>query len=176
MKQVGGILLTLVGIGLVLLGLLFIVGSAGRGYRLAAAAVMLAAGAVATGFGVRWVKQARAASPDRLRAQILALAKREDGELSAAEIAAAFAEHAAQVDGVLEELQRQGICQQRHVKGTTYYVFAAMQPRLVVRRCEFCQAELALDEQLTECPRCGGTVDTRRETRAVSGDDLYSMD
>ena len=176
MKKALGILLTIVGIALGLVGLLFIVGSAGRGYRLAAAAVMLALGAVAIGLGIRLIKQADAASPERLRGELLALAKREDGELAEAEIAAALGDHAARVDEQLLAMTREGICQRRQSGGSTYYVFPELQPRLVVRRCEFCQAELPLDRDVNECPRCGGTVDTRRETRALSGDDVYSMD
>jgi len=176
MKSVGAIVLSALGIGGILMGLLFIVGSGGKGYRLAAAAVMLVVGAVLTGLGIRFGKQANAASPERLRLELLALAQRCDGEMAEAEMAATFGDRVMGAKDELAAMLRQGICRERHTDGATYYVFPELQPRLVVRRCEFCQAELPLDEKVSECPRCGGTVDTRRETRAVTGDDVYSMD
>lgn len=176
MKRVGAIVLSAFGIGGILMGLLFIVGSGGKGYRLVAAAAMLIVGAVLTGLGIRFGKQANAASPERLRLELLALAQRNDGEVAEAEVAATFGGRAMAAMQELDAMKRRGICRERNAGGATFYVFAELQPRLAIRRCEFCQAELPLDEEITECPRCGGTVDTRRETRAVSGDDVYSMD
>ncbi|MBW2527666.1 MAG: hypothetical protein JRI23_26020 [Deltaproteobacteria bacterium] len=176
MKKVSAIVLSALGIGGILMGLLFLVGSAGKGYRLAAAAVMLVVGAALTALGVRFGRQANAVTPERLRLELLALAKRSDGEVAEAEIAAAFGDRAVAASEELAAMVRAGICRERLAGGATYYLFPELQPRLVVRRCEYCQAELPLDDDVTECPRCGGTVDTRRETRAVSGDDLYSMD
>ena len=176
MKRVLGILMVIVGVSLVLLGLLFIVGASGRAYRYIAAVIMLALGGALAGVGVRFFKHAEAASPEQLRAEILDLARRHNGEISEADVAAAMGRRASGADAVLEQMVCDGICDRRRRHGATYYLFEELQPRLMVRRCEFCKTELPLQEELTECPNCGGTIKTGVESRSLSGQDTYSMD
>lgn len=177
MKRVLGVLLVVLGVSLVLLGLVFIMGAAGKLHRYVVAVVCLGLGGASAGLGVRLFRQADAASPEQLRAEILALARREDGEVAAAEIAAALGRRAAAADAVMQDLVEQGVCERRSSRGGDDYVFAALQPRLMVRRCQFCEAELPLQGELTRCPGCGGTIATRRETRSVAGAaDVYRMD
>jgi len=176
MKRLFSVLAVLVGVALVAFGLLFLVGAGGRLYRYVIAAVSLALGGVLVGVGVRLFKQAEAASPAQLRAEILELARREDGEVSEGEVLAALGRRAGGAPAVLQALVREGICERRLVKGATYYRFAQLQPRLMVLRCEYCNAELPLSEKVSECPNCGGTVKTQVESRALSSGDLYGMD
>jgi len=48
--------------------------------------------------------------------------------------------------------------------------------RLAVRRCQYCGAELPLDEDIASCPNCGGTIETRVEKLSLSGDEYFDMD
>jgi hypothetical protein len=176
MKRIFAVLLTVVGISLVLLGLLFMLGAAGRIYRYVVAVICLALGGAAAGLGVRFFKQAEAASPQQLRAELLKLAKRRNGEISEADVAAALGGRAPAAEVELTAMVEQGLCEQRRAEGAVYYLFKELQPRLVVRRCEFCRAELPLESEITECPNCGGTIKTQVESRSLSGGDHYSMD
>jgi len=176
MKRVMGILMVVVGVSLVLLGLLFIVGASGQAYRYIAAVIMLALGGALAGLGVRFFKHADAASPEQLRAEILDLARRRNGEISESDVAATLGRRADGADAVLAQMVRDRICDRRQRDGATFYLFEELQPRLMVRRCEFCKTELPLQEALTECPNCGGTIKTQVESRSLSGKDAYSMD
>jgi len=175
-KRVTGVLLVVVGSAGIVLGLLFIIGSGGKAYRMGIAAACLAVGAVLVGGGIRCYKQAEAASPEQLRADILALAKKRNGELSQSDIAATLGRRAAGASAVLAAMQDEGLCQQRLAQGSAYYVFKGLQPRLLVRRCQHCRTELPVEEQPTECPQCGGKIELDVETRSLSGGDEYCMD
>jgi Zn finger protein HypA/HybF involved in hydrogenase expression len=176
MRQLGSVLFVLLGVGLVLLGLLFLMAAGGRPYRYGVAVVCLALGGALAGLGVRLFKQAQAASPEQLRAEILALARARSGEVSEADLAAALGTRAERARPVLAALEGERRCQRHAREGATYYVFPELQPRLVVRRCEYCQAEVSIAEEATTCPRCGGTIKTQVERKSLSGGDAYSMD
>jgi hypothetical protein len=176
MKRLASVASTLLGIGLVLLGLLFLIGAGGRGSRYLIAVVSLAVGGALAGVGIRLFKQAEAASPAQLRAEILELARRQDGEISEAEVQAVLGRRGDGAGAVLAALEAEGICRRQMKGGAPHFLFGELQPRLVVRRCEYCSAELPLDESISECPNCGGTVKTQRERRPLAADELYSMD
>lgn len=175
MTKIGAVALVLVGICLVLLGLLFLVGAGGYTHRFVVAVVSLGLGGGLCGLGVWIFLRSRRRSPGQLEAEILALAKREDGEVSLSEIAALLGPRFDRATPVLARLVDLGVCARQDRGAQPYYVFAHLQPRLMVIRCDFCKAELPLNEPVEQCPRCGGSVATRVESRAAS-DDSYSMD
>jgi Zn finger protein HypA/HybF involved in hydrogenase expression len=51
-----------------------------------------------------------------------------------------------------------------------------MIPRLTIRRCEYCDAEISLEEELARCPNCGGSIKTDVEKLSLSKGDFFSMD
>lgn len=176
MKHFGAALLVTVGVIATLFGLLFLVGASGRPSRWAIGGVSLALGAAVVGFGVRLFKEAQSETPDRIGAEIMALAKREDGELSTDDIRALLGERFALAIPVLAQMRDAGICRQRDEGGTAFYLFPDLQPRLALRRCEFCQAELPLGTGLSTCPQCGGLVTTQVARLAVSDAEYYGID
>lgn len=176
MKRAGSVLLVAAGIGLIGLGLLFLIGAGGKPYRYVIGAAGLALGALAVGFGLRLFKQAERLTPDYIRAEILVLAERHNGEISEPDLMAALGTRWPQALAPLHQLVSQGICRKRVVDSTDYYVFEDLQPRLTVRRCEFCSAEIPIDDTLTSCPNCGGTIKTDVQKVSLSKDDAYSMD
>lgn len=173
--MLGGILSGLFGVALVALGLLFLVGSGGRSYRYLIAVSCMALGALLAGVGVLLFKRARSESPDQIEAQILQLAKREDGEIALAELVAVFGTRFGSATPVLQRLESSGVCQRRSQDGQPYFIFPQLQQRLIVLRCNFCRAELPLNEKIEQCPQCGGTVSSHKEAVAAS-DASYSMD
>jgi hypothetical protein len=176
MKRLGTVILVLVGVALILVGLLFLMGAAGRGSRYAVAAVGLCGGALLVGLGVRFFKQAESASPEQVRADILDLARRRNGELGEADLAALLGRRSQMTAAtVVQRMETEGLCR-RQLKGTApFWVFPDLQPRLVVVRCEFCNAEFSVAETATECPNCGGTLKSQVERRSLSDGD-YRMD
>jgi hypothetical protein len=175
-KRAGAVFLVILGIASILFGLLFVLGAAGRTHRYVVAAVALALGGVFTGLGIRFFKQADRASPEQIRAEILALAREQNGEISEAEIQAVLGRRFSGAADVLSEMRAANLCQIQKRKTEIYYVFPEMQPRLTIRRCEFCSSELPLDEDLDSCPNCGGSIKTQMERLSVSKDDAYNMD
>ncbi len=176
MKRLGAVVLILLGVGLIGLGLLFAMAAGGGSHRLLIGVAALASGAVASGIGLRLYKQADAASPAQLRAEILELARRRNGEISQTDVQALLGRRSAGAAEVLAELVADKQCSRSVKDGTDYYLFADLQPRVMIRRCEFCRAQLPLSEELLSCPECGGTFDLKVERRSLSQDDAYSMD
>jgi hypothetical protein len=161
---------------MVLLGLLFLMAAGGRGYRYAVAVGLLTVGGALAGFGVRLFKQAEAASPEQLRAEILALARQRGGELGEADLQASLGTRAAGAAAVLTALEGARACRRLlDTSGRPRWVFDELLPRLMVARCEYCKAEFPLNDEVKECPQCGGTLKTQLERRAL-GDGAYRMD
>jgi hypothetical protein len=175
MKRLFASVAILIGVGLVALGLLFLLASGRSPYRLPIAIGLMLTGAAAIGLALRSLQRARAEDPEQLRAEILALAQRQDGETSFAELQAALGPRFIRAQSVLAELTSAGTCIAERKLGTTYYRFPELLPRLHVRRCEYCQAELSLGEALSKCPQCGGTVKTQVEQRTLESK-MYGMD
>jgi hypothetical protein len=174
-KRLGSVVFVLLGVGLVLLGLLFLMAAGGRPARYAVAVVCLALGGALAGVGVRLFKTAEAASPEQLRAEILALARQRNGELSEGDVLAALGRRATGAAAVLAALEAEHRCERRLKEGATYFTFPELQVRMVVRRCEYCKTEVSIAADATTCPTCGGTLKTQVERKALSGD-AYSMD
>ena len=176
MRRTIAVALVLLGIALIAFGLLFLVGSAGRAYRVGIAVVGLALGGVCVGFGIRWFKAENRKAPAFIRAEVLELARRRSGEISEPDLMALLGQRWSLALEPLQRLMAEGVCEKRVVEGVDYYVFTAMQPRISVRRCDFCDAELPLEPSVSSCPNCGGTIKTDVEAVSLSKDEAYSMD
>ena len=177
MRRLLGAALVLLGVALVLLGLLFLVGAARKGSRLAVAAVGLALGGVAAGCGVRLVRRAAALDPEQLRGEILELARRGNGEVAESEVDAALGDRRDAARPVLEQLLSSGTCQRvRAPGGAVHLVFPELQLRLQERRCEYCGAELPISQEVANCPQCGGAVSTRVVRRSLAAGEVFAMD
>lgn len=175
MKRILSIFLLLGGVGTLLLGMLFIIGAGGQAHRYVVGLVGLGAGVAAIGFGIRWFRAAEADSPEQVLADLLEAARRKSGEISELELVAALGKRARLAPKILERLVAEGLCERRRRDEATYYVFRDLQPRLFVRRCQFCGAEQSIASDATKCPRCGGAVASAVERRALS-DGAYRMD
>lgn len=176
MNRIASLVLVVLGIALIAFGLFFLVGSAGRAYRIGISVLSLALGGVCVGLGIRWFKAENRKLPAFIRAEVLELVRRRSGEISQPDLMALLAKRWTLALEPLQGLMAEGLCEKRVVDGVDYYVFAAMQPRISLRRCEFCDAELPLDASVSSCPNCGGTIKTGVEAVSLSKDEAYSMD
>ncbi len=168
-------LLTVFGIVLAGLGLLFLVASPGHAYRLAVAAVGLAGGAACIGAGIKGLRALARRSPEAVREEILAEARRRSGTVSETDLAALLGERWRVGDRQLRALMEEGACRRKVEAGSVLYLFPELQARMAVRRCEHCSAELPIGQEIATCPNCGGTLKTSVERVTVPGD-TYRMD
>ncbi len=176
MKRLVTATIVIVGGGALLLGLLFVIGAGGQARRLVVGGVFLASGAGLLGIGIRRFTEDAARSPERLRAEILKLAKREDGEVSSEELAALAGRRTPVLETVLESLLTEGICRRTERKGSAVFVFHHLQPRLTVLRCDYCATEQDLNSGLDACPRCGGPMMKQVVARSLAEGEVFSMD
>lgn len=176
MKRLGAMVLIGLGVLLVALGLLFIVGAAGKASRFAVAAAGLAVGAIAIVAGVVVHRRADRETPDRIASEILELARRKNGEVSWADVAATLGQRVSLAEPVIDELVRRGTCKRTDREGQRFLVFDGLQPRLIIRRCKYCKTEAPIGDAREQCANCGGPLETVREARGASAGDLYGMD
>ncbi len=165
-----------VGTVLILFGLLFLVGSAGKARRLAVAGIALALGGVTAGLGGRAWNRAEELLPERLEAAILELAKREDGEVGQEEIEAHLGWRAPHAREVLDRMILDGTCRRVARSGTFHFVFPEIQPRLVLLVCSYCGAEHPLSSAIQTCPKCGGPVERKVVARSLAEGAVFAMD
>lgn len=176
MKRILSVLFVVAGGVLFLFGLLFLVGASGHGSRYLVGAVGLAAGAVLLGFGIRWFRAADADSPEQVLTELLEAARKRNGELSELEIGAALGRRAALAAPLLEKLVAQRLCERKAAGAGVSYVFKDLQPRLFVRKCQFCGTETSIASQADKCPRCGGVFAASAERKDVGDGGAYRMD
>ncbi len=169
------IILAVVGVVLIAFGLLYLVGAGGQMRRAAIGFIGLAGGALATGFGIRNYKRAELWSPEQLRADILDLAQRKNGEIATSDIEAKLGRRVRAVGPVLEKMALEGLSRKAHQGGSDYFVFEHLQPRLMVRFCRYCDAEFPISEERDDCPNCGGVLDTQVARRSISEGEVFSM-
>jgi Zn finger protein HypA/HybF involved in hydrogenase expression len=169
--------LFLVAAGFVLeaLGLLFLIAAAGRPHRLLVAVAALGGGAICIGNGVRKLRAAKRRQPGPIADEILAEARRRSGAVSEVDLRALLGDRWELAQPVLGQLVATGICRREARSEGAAYLFSELQPRLAVRRCKYCSAELPFAEELVSCPKCGGLLQTSVE-RAESQSGDYRMD
>lgn len=176
MSRTAAAALAAFGILLLAFGLLFLLGSAGQVRRLVVAGVGLASGAVVIAYAAAAFREAAARSPERIRAEILALAKREDGEISREEIASALGNRFTAADPVLDALALEGVCRRIPRGGVFFYTFPDLQPRLTVLRCDYCSTERDLNSGFEKCPSCGGPMSPQVAVRSLGEGNVFAMD
>ncbi len=169
------VVLAAMGVVLIAFGLLFLVGAGGQMRRVAIGFIGLAGGTLATGFGMRNYKRADLWSPEQLRAEILDLAQRKNGEIAMSDIEAELGRRVRAVGPVLETMALEGLSRKAHQGGSDYFVFPHLQPRLMVRFCRYCDAEFPISEERDDCPNCGGVLDTQVARRSISEGEVFSM-
>ena len=174
MKQLAAAVSMVLGLALLGFGALFLLGSDGQAHRLVIAALGTVLGLAGLAAGVWLIQRSLVTSPGRLRGQIMALARQRDGQVTWPDLQATLGEHADAGRSILGQLLLDGTCERQDIDGTEAFVFPALQPRLVRRRCSHCGYEAALDSSLEGCPSCGASLTIARD--AVEVDGLYGMD
>ena len=76
---------------------------------------------------------------------------------------------------VLSKLVSARLCERNVKDESTWYVFKDLQPRLFVKRCQYCSTEISIASAVRRCPHCGGTFAKQVEAQSLSGGE-YKMD
>ncbi len=176
MKQLFSVAAVASGALLGLLGLLFLIGSAGQPRRLAVAGVALAMGAGLVWLGMRASRAARRVSAAVIVPELVVLARHGSGVITEADIVASLGERSPRALELLHEMLRRGDCRRDRRDGVPVYVFPEFETRILLRRCSFCGFEVPLagGPNIDTCPQCGGTYETREG--AVDDGGAYRMD
>jgi len=164
------------GLFLLMLGLLFLMGSAGMIRRVFIGLVLMALGAILIALAVRAFRRLAMLTPDKLQEDVLDLAARNNGEVAWNEIQASLGWRAPHTRPVIEEMMTKGSCRRAMKGAEIFYIFPELQPRLMVLYCEYCEAEYPISSDSDSCPNCGGPLVTRVAVRSLSEGEAFSMD
>ena len=176
MGRFGAAVSLLAGICFLVLGLLFLLGAAGQARRIFIGLVFLGLGAIFVGLGVRSFRRLAMIVPEKLREEILELARKRNGETAWNEIVALLGWRTSYARPVMDGLMRDGSCRRSTKGGELFYIFPELQARLMVLFCEYCKAEYPISAETTSCPNCGGPLVTRVAVRSLSEGEFFSMD
>lgn len=163
MKRSLAILLIVVSIVLITFGLIFLMGSGGKGTTILVGLALVAGGIVLAGWAVRRLRRLAQLDPERLATDIVELAKYQGGEVTVAQVQAEFDVPGNLAAQVLERLRSEGKCQVEHREDRTMYVFKSLLPTKAVKRCAYCGAEFSIRDAKRECPNCGAPLEIVKE-------------
>lgn len=172
-KLFTGAFLSLAGIFLSVLGLLFIIAATGLQSRIIAGIALCAGGALFLITGARLFVRGLALTPAGIRAGILRLARLGNGEITRDVITANLGDSAA-VRFQIEQMVIHGLAEKRTEGARELYVFSDFQAGLQVKQCPYCGNDYPVREDIESCPSCGG--DLKMKNQRGGGDDIFSMD
>lgn len=157
MKKVGAIGALLVGAMFLLMGLIFLVAAIHAPSRIIPALVMLAIAAGLLGLGIVMVVRQKQLAPNVLGTSILELAKRNNGEVTIAQVVSELRVPAAAAQQALEllESRREAVREWRNDRAV--YLFPGLKASKVIRQCTFCKSTFSVAQPIYQCPHCGGT-------------------
>ncbi|PKL36242.1 MAG: hypothetical protein CVV44_18685 [Spirochaetae bacterium HGW-Spirochaetae-1] len=168
-----GAFLSLAGILLTGLGLLFIIAATGLQSRIIAGIALCAGGIPFLFIGVRLFLRGLALTPGGIRAAILRLARLGNGELTSDVIIANLGDSAT-VRFQIEQMVVSGLAEKRTEGARELYIFSDFQAGLRVKQCPYCGNDYPVREDIESCPSCGG--DLKMKNHRSGGDDNFSMD
>jgi hypothetical protein len=153
------ILFIVIAIVLITFGLIFLMGSSGKGTTILTGLALLAAGITMVTWGVRRLRRLAQLDPDQLSTDVIELAKQLGGEVTVAQVQAEYDVPMSLAAHVLERLRSQEACDVEHREDRTVYVFKSLMASKAIKRCAYCGAEYAIRDARRECPNCGGRLE-----------------
>ena len=163
MKRLGGIILVVIAIVLITFGVIFLIGSGGKGVLVLAALAMLAVGAGCVVWAIRVFGRLARLDPKQLTTDTVRLAKRFGGEITAAQVQAEFDVPGRLAAQVLEKLRSEGACVVERHADREVYVFKSLIPSKALKRCAYCGSEYSVKDARRDCPNCGASLEIVKE-------------
>ncbi len=155
----GGGCVLVVGVILILMGLVFIIGSQGKIGTAATGILMLVLGVVGAILTIRKMGQLMGRSPDSIDERVLKLAAMSGGEVTAGEATGALTISVDEAQASLDRLVGKGMAELKVRDETVYYIFAGIAEARRVKKCAYCGNEYAVRDPRRTCPSCGGNLE-----------------
>lgn len=103
-------------------------------------------------------------NPQRLAGEIIKMAGKNRGELSAEQVATAFEMPLVSAMNTLNELIRKSTCFRRQTTNGVLYIFPAFRNKKQIKACEYCDNKIEMDAVPgNTCPTCGAVMQTITE-------------
>lgn len=163
MKRGTALALIVASIVLITFGLIFLMGSRGKGTTILVGLALLAGGIVLAGWAVKGLRRLAQLNPEQLATDIVELAKYQGGEVTVAQVQAEFGIPGKLAAEVLEGLRSKGTCHVEHREERTTFVFKSLLPAKAIKRCSYCGAEFSIRDARRECPNCGAALEIVKE-------------
>jgi len=152
-------ILMLLGAGLGLLGLVFLIAPG----RAMTGLVMLIIGVALVGFAASRMRTMQALSPEGVEQHLTSVAADANGDLTVT----ALAGQTGLADGIvrdgLERLMNKGLVERELREGTEHYLFPGLKQEKMTKKCPYCGNEYPLSQAGRTCPSCGGNLEIRPE-------------
>jgi hypothetical protein len=162
-KRGFAISLVAVSVLLITFGLIFVMGSGGKGTNILVGLALVAGGIVLVGWAVKGLRRLAQLNPEQLATDIVELAKYQGGEVTVAQVQAEFDVPGQLAAEVLEDLRSAGTCRVEHREDRTVFVFKSLMQAKAVKRCPYCGAEFSIRDAKRECPNCGAALEIVKE-------------
>lgn len=160
-----------------LLGALFLLAaSASSPHRLIVGLFAIGLAGIAAWAGRLQWQRSKTLQPAHLRQEILALAQKNDGVVESTAIEATFGPRSVEAHAEIQRMSAEALCRLSNEDRAVRFLFDSLIPRIAMRHCPFCQAELPLDSTLVVCPQCGGTLQTGSLQLSSEKGEFYDMD
>lgn len=158
LRKILYVVLFIVGIGLLGLGLLFLMGSGNESSTFLTGILMLGVGIAALVGGSGVLASVKKNTPAIIDADVMRLAARSDGRLTADMAVASLHISKAQALESLDRLAADGSARPDMTDSGVVYIFDKVKPKGKVRKCKYCGAEYPVAKPVTKCENCGGEV------------------
>jgi len=159
MKRSSAILLTVAAIVLITFGLIFLMGSQGKGAIILTGLALLAGGIVLVGWAVNRLRRLAQLDPDQLATDAVELAQRLGGEVTVAQVQAELDVSGKLAEQVLERLRSEEACYVEYREDRTVFVLKSLMPSKATKLCSYCGAEVSIRDAKRQCPNCGAMLE-----------------
>ena len=173
-KIITGSAMIITGLVSELMGLLFIIASAGMNSRIVAAGIFFASGLPLLIFGFKMFRSGMVLRPELIRNAILKAAADHNGEISKDVITGVTGWN----DIVLYEINdliKKRIAKTEERDGKPLYIFPEFQIKYVINKCPFCANDYPVRDDVQKCPSCGGDLKFLQIKSSSAGNN-FSMD
>lgn len=163
---------SVIGLPGAVLGFLFLAAARGDSSRQATGIILVAAGIFLAAGGIFLFLKGMAMRPAGIRARLLKLARRGNGELTPEEITAALGDSDA-VRAEMNIFLRSGLAKETVKENRKIYLFSDFQHHLIMKACPYCGNDYPVRDDIERCPTCGGDLKLKSETTSLEDDPWY---
>lgn len=173
-KIIGGSFLSLFGLAIMVLGMMFIIASDKQKSRFAIGIILTMFGSSLLIMGVRLFRAGISLSPAKIKEKILQLAGKNHGELPEDIIIGEIGKSDT-LNYQLLQMIKSGIAKKGFRNERAFYLFSQFNMKLVVKQCPYCGNDYPVRDDIETCSSCGGNLKISIQ-RIGEGDDSYTLD